>query len=200
MGQDIIYHYSLNSPWSYLGDEQLTTIAARNRANIIHKPTNFALVFPKTGGIPVAKRAPSRQNYRLQELHRWRTHLGIPLIMEPTHWPCNERLAVGMILAGVRKNLEVGILANAFFCGLWAEDRDISDRKILITIAEENGFNGGDLLEEGREKQIEQQWEENAEAALITGVFGAPSYVLGKQIFWGQDRLEFLERALNVSK
>ena len=200
MAREIIYYYSLNSPWSYLGDKQLNGIATRKRANIIHKPTNFALVFPETGGLPLSKRAPSRKNYRLQELQRWKAHLGMPLIIEPSHWPCNERLGVGMLLAGIERNLDVGLLANAFLSGLWAHDRNISDEKILITIAQENGFNGDELIEEGSKKKIERQWKKNAETALETGVFGAPSYVLGKQIFWGQDRLEFLERALNVWK
>ena len=196
VGKNIIYYFSFNSPWSYLGDMRLSNIAIRHNANITYKPTNFSLVFPKTGGLPLSKRAPARKAYRLQELERWQAHLDIPLIKEPKHWPSNERLGVGMLLAAINKRLNVALLSNAIFSALWAEDSNIGDECVLINIAEQIGFNGLDLLEAGRDEKIESQWIQNAKDALDLGVFGAPSYVVGEQLFWGQDRLEFLERAL----
>ena len=192
----IIYYFSLNSPWSYLGDGNLNKIASRHQAKLVHKPTDFALVFPSTGGLPLPQRPPARKAYRLQELSRWRTYLDIPLIIEPTHWPANERPGVGMILAGINNKLDIAPLASAILRALWAEDSNISEEKTLIKIAEDADFDGESLLQESRDTGLDAQWKKNAEDALEYGVFGAPSYVLGNQLFWGQDRLQFLERAL----
>ena len=196
MAEVIMYYFSFNSPWSYLGDANLISIANRHQAKIVHKPTDFARVFPSTGGLPLPKRSPARKTYRLQELNRWRTYLDIPLITEPTHWPANERPSVGMILAGINNKLDIAPLASAILRALWAEDLNITDEKTLIKIAEDNGFDGANLIQESRNKELDLQWIANANDALDSGVFGAPSYVLGNQLFWGQDRLQFLERAL----
>ena len=196
MGQTITYHFTLNSPWSYLGDARLAKIAARHGAKVVHKPTNFGLVFPETGGLPLPKRAPARQAYRLQELERWPAHLGIPLIKKPDNFPSNERNGIGMVIAAINQDLDVTNLVNAIMTALWAEDRNIGDEATLIGIAEAHGFDGQGLLEAGQKNTIEAQWLQNSKDALAKGVFGAPTYGLGEQLFWGQDRLEFLDRAL----
>ena len=196
MGQTITYHFTLNSPWSYLGDARLAKMAARHGATVVHKPTNFSLVFPETGGLPLPKRAPARQAYRLQELERWPAHLGIPLIKQPDNFPSNERNGIGIVIAAINQGLDVTDLVNAIMTALWAEDRNIGDEATLIGIAEAQGFDGQGLLEAGQENTIEAQWLQNSKDALAKGVFGAPTYGLGEQLFWGQDRLEFLDRAL----
>lgn len=196
MSHTITYHFTLNSPWSYLGDARLAEIASRHGATIIHKPTNFGIVFPETGGLPLPKRAPARQAYRMQELERWPAHLNIPLIKQPEFFPSNERAGVGMVIAAINEGLNVGPLVNGILTALWAENRNIGDEATLLAIAGERGFDGQRLMDAGRAEEIEAQWVQNSQDALATGVFGAPSYVLGTQIFWGQDRLEFLDRAL----
>ena len=196
MGQTITYHFTLNSPWSYLGDARLAKMAARHGATVVHVPTNFGLVFPETGGLPLPKRAPARQAYRLQELERWPTHLGIPLIKQPHNFPSNERNGIGIVIAAINQGLDVTDLVNAIMTALWAEDRNIGDEATLIGIAEAQGFDGQGLLKAGQKSTIEAQWLRNSKDALAKGVFGAPTYGLGEQLFWGQDRLEFLDRAL----
>ena len=101
-----------------------------------------------------------------------------------------------MILAGINNKLDIAPLASAILRALWAEDLNITDEKTLIKIAEDNGFDGANLIQKSRNKELDLQWIANANDALDSGVFGAPSYVLGDQLFWGQDRLQFLERAL----
>ena len=200
MGQLITYHFTLNSPWSYLGDRRLSEMAVRHGATVVHKPTNFGLVFPETGGLPLPKRAPARKAYRLQELERWRTYLGIPLIKNPYNFPSNERNGIGMVIAAINYGLDVSDLVNAIMTALWAEDRNIGDEATLINIANAQGLDGQGLLAAGRDDAIEAQWLQNSKDALTAGVFGAPTYALGKQLFWGQDRLEFLDRALDTSE
>lgn len=196
MPHAITYHFSLNSPWSYLGDGRLAEIAARHGAAVIHKPTDFGLVFPETGGVALPKRAPARQAYRMQELERWPAHLNIPLIRRPEFFPSNERLGAGMVIAALNEGLDAAPLVNGILTALWAENRNIGDEAALIAIAGERGFDGRRLMEAGKADDIEAQWAQNSRDALAAGVFGAPSYVLGAQLFWGQDRLDFLDRAL----
>ena len=200
MTQVIDYYFSLNSPWSYLGDARFNQIARRHKVEVAHKPADFAQVFPSTGGLPLAKRSPARKAYRLQELKRWQAYLNIPLVMEPTHWPANERLGVGMLLAGISNKFDVAPLASAILSALWEDNCNINDEKVMIKIAEDNGYDGVTLIEESRDKRVDLLWMQNAKDALESGVFGAPSYVLGNQLFWGQDRLQFLERALEETR
>ena len=114
-------YMSPGSPWTYLGHARFADIARRHGAQINVKPVDFGVIFPQSGGLPLPKRAPQRQAYRLMELRRWKEHLGIALVIQPKFFPVDSGPA---------------------------------------------------------------------------GVFGAPSYVYKDEIFWGQDRLEFLERAL----
>ena len=105
-----------------------------------------------------------------------------------------------MVIAAINDGLDVSDLVNAIMAALWAEDRNIGDEATLINIANAQGLDGQRLLAAGRDDAIEAQWLQNSKDALTAGVFGAPTYALGKQLFWGQDRLEFLDRALDTSE
>ena len=110
-------------------------------------------------------------------------------ITEPTHWPANERPSVGMILAGINNKLDIAPLASAILRALWAEDLNITDEKTLIKIAEDNGFDGANLIQKSRNKELDLQWIVNANDALDSGVFGAPTYVL--ETNYSGDRTDF---------
>lgn len=189
------YYFSLSSPWSYLGHGRFLDIAARHGASVAAHPADFrATIFPRTGGLPVNQRSPQRQAYRLQELERWRDHLGIPLVLHPAHWPADDADAAAMVVNLREAGGDATGLAGAFMRAVWAEERDIGDRETILAIAAANGHDGGALLAdvEGATATI---LEESA-AAMERGVFGAPSYVVGEQVFWGQDRLDFVDRLL----
>jgi len=93
MALHIDYYASLNSPWTHLGAQRLEALAARHRAEVRIFPVNFGVIFPASGGLPLPKRAPQRQAYRLMELERWRAHLGIPIHIKPRFFPANETQA-----------------------------------------------------------------------------------------------------------
>ena len=99
MTRTIDYYYSLISPWTYLGAARFAEIAERHGATVRHKPISLAKIFPESGGLPLAKRAPQRQAYRLMELERWRDHLGVPLNLHPKHFPADETTAAHMVTA-----------------------------------------------------------------------------------------------------
>jgi carboxymethylenebutenolidase len=195
LNKTIDYYLSLISPWSYLGHQRLQDIATRHQATIKLWPVDFALIFPSTGGVPLPRRSPQRQAYRMQELQRWRDYLDLPLTLEPKHFPVSDKLAAAMVIK-LREQQAVSALRLAGAClrACWVEEKDISDRNTLLAIASENQLDGEELLSAAG--QAPQIIAADSEAAVKRGVFGAPSYLYNKQIFWGQDRLDFLDRAL----
>jgi 2-hydroxychromene-2-carboxylate isomerase len=197
MPQRIDYYLCLVSPWTYIGDARLTEIAQQHDAVINYKPMNLGRVFPETGGLPLGKRAPARKAYRMQELIRWRDHLNLPITLEPAFFPANEWPAAGMVIAAIRQGLNCGPLVNGFLTAVWAEERNIADRDTMLAVANERGFDGPALLEMAEsDASIKDTWDQNSDEALAAGVFGAPAYVIGENLYWGQDRLEFVGREL----
>jgi carboxymethylenebutenolidase len=149
------------------------------------KPVDYlGVVFPSSGGLPVGKRAPQRQAYRLVELRRWSAHLGIPLVVQPRHFPIQGNAAAELICGAPEEKRMA--LAGELLAALWRDDRNTGDPQVLAEIGARHGVKEGDKA----------AFERYSQEALARGVFGAPSYVLGGEIFWGQDRLDFLDRAL----
>jgi 2-hydroxychromene-2-carboxylate isomerase len=196
MTKTIDYYYTHLSPWTYLGHERFLSVATALRATVKFKPSSFAAIFPKSGGLPLAKRAPQRKAYRMMELRRWREFLGIPLNLEPKYFPVPDEAAQCLAIAAAHQELDVGKLSGAMLRAVWAEERDVSDESTLIEIAKEQDIDGESLLERSKADDISAVYEANTRDAMDRHVFGAPTYIFQDELFWGQDRLEFLERAL----
>ncbi len=196
MIKTIDYYFSLESPWTYLGAGRFDEIADRHGAAVAYKPADARVIFPRTGGLPVKKRAPERQAYRLLELRRWSAHLGVDIVLEPKFFPVPETLAAHMVVAAKRLGLEARPLVNAILRACWAEERDVSDPATLEAVAGEQGLDGGAILAAAEDAQVAAEYEANSEEALARGVFGFPAYLYRDELFWGQDRLDFLDRAL----
>lgn len=187
----IDYFYSLLSPFTYLAGMKLEEIAARHGADIVYRPTDLFKVFNETGGLPVPKRHPFRQEYRLQELNRLPKMAGLPLNIQPKHWPVDATAASVAVISIVQAGGDGGAISHAFLRACWAEDRDISDRETIAAILSENGFDLAEV-ERGSEAASEE-FAANTQRALDNGVFGAPFYVVDGERFWGQDRLAHLD-------
>jgi carboxymethylenebutenolidase len=196
VAKTIDYYFTPISPWTYLGGQRFAEIAKRHGALVRVKPVNFGVIFPKTGGLPLAQRPKERQAYRLMELKRWSQHLGLPLNLHPKHFPAPDTLAAGMILAAAESGGDPLGLANAIGRAVWAEERNVADGETLKQIAEATGHKGADLLAKASDPAIPARREALNQEALAAGVFGAPTYVVDGELFWGQDRLDFLERKL----
>jgi carboxymethylenebutenolidase len=199
MRPNIDYFFSHASPWTYLGSERLHTIATAANASITYRPVSFAKVFAVSGGLPVGERAQQRQNYRLVELARWRDHLGVALILEPKYFPVADQAASQLVIAAERQGLDTGRLSNAILRAVWAQERNIADDATLAAIATEQGMDGAALLDVSKQPEIAQVFDTYTSEAIERDVFGAPSYIVDGTIFWGQDRLDFLARALGVA-
>src|SRR5260221_845986 len=115
----IDYYFTPVSPWAYLGAARLEEIAARHGARIAYKPCDYSRIFPISGGLPLAKRAPQRQAYRLFELKRWSEHLGLPLTIRPTYAPTPDGAAARLIIAAILAGHPPGPLTLALHRAAW---------------------------------------------------------------------------------
>ncbi|KQT12492.1 2-hydroxychromene-2-carboxylate isomerase [Ramlibacter sp. Leaf400] len=197
MAPAIDYFFAAQSPWTYLGHERFVRMARAAGAQVRVRPADYGKVFPASGGLPLPKRAPQRQAYRLVELKRFSDHLGVPLNVQPRHFPVNPDDASRLIVAVERDDGADAALAlsGAVFAAVWRQERDIASAQVLGELLSECGLPAA-RLEGSREPAVQQAYEANTQAAIDAGVFGAPSYVVDGEIFWGQDRLDFLERKL----
>ena len=192
------YFFATHSPWTYLGHERFVALARQNNVQIEVRPFDLGKVFGVSGGLPLAKRAPQRQAYRLVELARWSEFLGVPMNVQPKFFPVSPELSSKLVLAtrlahGVDKSLE---LAGAVMRGLWAEEKNIGDEETLVQIANSCGLDGRMLIKSAETASVQAEFDRNTEDATAANVFGSPWYVLDGDSFWGQDRLDFLERAM----
>ena len=197
MPKHVDYYVSLNSPWTYLGHERLAGIARQHGAQIAVKPVDFGRIFPLSGGLPLPKRAPQRQKYRMAELRRWKEHLAVPLTLEPKHFPYDSTLASKLIIAAAQRGEAAAMrLAGAIMRGCWAEERNMAEEAQLAECIRGEALDPTGLLALARSPEIAAQYEALIEEAIRRDVFGAPTYVYRDELFWGQDRLDFLDRAL----
>ena len=197
MEKSIDYYFFANSPYAYLGHRRLGEIAHAAGATVRVRPIDAAKVFPVSGGLPLAKRAPQRQAYRLVELRRWRDHLGLPLNIQPKFFPVATDAAARLIIAaddaspGAAFDMTARVLA-----AVWAEERNIADEATLAALADAAGLGGVGLLERSKADSIQARYEAFTQEAIERQIFGAPTYFYRDEPFWGQDRLDFLQRAL----
>ena len=194
----IDYYVSLNSPWTHLGAARIEAMATAHNATMRIYPVDFGAIFAKSGGLPLPQRSAQRQAYRLQELARWRDHLNIPIKIQPKFFPAGEQLTASCVVA-VRETIgdQPAIkLAHRVLQALWQEEKNPADPATLGTLATDVGLDAEQVLKLGGDPKWTERRLVDTQAALDRNVFGAPSYVIGEDIFWGQDRLEFVQSRL----
>ena len=197
MDKLIDYYMTPISPYVYLGHERFVAIARRHGATIAVKPINLGLVFPVSGGVPLSKRAPQRQAYRLVELTRWSRYLQVPLNLHPAHFPVSADLASRFLLAALERSTDAALdLALAFSRAVWTQDRDIADPATVHSLAAASGGDAATLAARAEAPDIATRYAALTQEAIDRGIVGAPTYVYAGELFWGQDRLDFLDRAL----
>lgn len=191
------YYFSPVSPWAYLGHQRLIDITLAHGIKVEMKPIDIGPVFAASGGLPLAKRAPQRQAYRLQELQRFSDYLAVPINLQPAFFPAPGELAATLLIAaqlahGTDRALG---LSMAIMRGLWAEQKNIADEATLQAIAEQAEMDGAALLKSAALAGVLSQYQQYTQQAIAANVFGVPWFVFEGQAYWGQDRLDFLERA-----
>lgn len=188
--------YGISSPWAYLGAQRAQAIAQRHGARLALRPIR---IIEANGGIPLRTRQQPRQDYHALELSRWREHLGIALNLVPRFYPCRTiEIAAKAVIALQQAQLDAAGFSFAVQRALWAEDRDIADVATLKSIAlAHGGAAAAALVQQTSPADIEAQWQANLAEAQALGIFGTPTYVVDGELFWGQDRLDFVDRKLS---
>ena len=198
--------YGMSSPWAYLGAQRLVAIARDAGATLVHRPIRL---IEANGGIPLRTRPDYRQKYHEVELDRWRKHLGIPLNLKPKFYPCRTiETAAQAVIAVQKAGIEVADFAFAIQRALWAENHDIADLATLRELALATvGEAGAALVRDPQPDDIVVSpyghaigGHANLAEAEERGIFGTPTYVVNDELFWGQDRLDFVARALADAK
>jgi len=200
VSHSVDYYFVPQSPWAYLGHQRFQNILKKSGASVRVMPFDLGgKVFPISGGLPLGQRAPQRQAYRLTELERFSKWLGAPLHLKPTFFPVSGDDAAKLIIA---VDMAVGAdaamnISGAILSAVWSQQRNIADEKTLMELLHEQQLPAA-CLEQSYSQAVHERYESYTQMAIDAGVFGAPSYILAGEIFWGQDRLDFVERALAV--
>ncbi len=195
MTKTVDYYFSPASPWTYLGHDRFLAMAKAAGATVNVKVVNTRDVFAETGGLPMPQRHPARLAYRMIELRRWRDYLQLPLNLEPKFFPVDDTPARQLIVAARQAGADALGLATALLRAVWAEERNIADRATLEAIVGECGLSA-DLFEAAESQAVADEIAANVKEAIERSVIGVPNYYIDGQPHWGQDRLDFVERAL----
>lgn len=200
MPRQIDYYFSLQSPWAYIGHKAFRDVVAAHDLKVNHKPVVLVDLFSETGGLPLLKRHPVRQRYRMVELQRWRDKRGLKFHLEPANWPFNARLADGVVIAAMEAGHDPDRFLRRAFAAVWEDQLNLADAATLARLADESGLPGKTLVERSGSEDIGKVYEQNRQDALTADVFGSPAYVLDGEVFWGQDRIELLVDALKSGR
>ena len=196
MAKSIDYYLALSSPWTYLAGPRFADLVQRNQLEVNWKPYDIMRVFGLTGAKPVKQRPPQIQANRLTELGRWSKFLNMKLNLQPAHFPVDPTSAGRMVIAAAQTASDVMGLVNGYMSAVWAEQRHIGEAETLVAIAGEHGFDGQALLTKSKDLEVEAAFEKNTEDAIAANVFGSPIWIYEGELFWGQDRLDFVTRAV----
>ena len=198
MNKTVDYFMTPVSPFVYMGHARFREICAKHQAKINLRVMDLGKVFPASGGLPLKDRPQQRRAYRMMELKRWRDFLGVPLNPEPKHFPVPAEPAATLILAVLERHGTSAALDVAGDCGraVWAEERNLGEASVLAEIAGARQLDAAQLLEHARSAEVAARYIQHSQEAIARNVFGAPTFIYQDELFWGQDRLEFLDRAL----
>ena len=200
MPRQIDYYFSLQSPWAYIGHKLFRQVVSTYDVAVNHKPVVLVDLFSETGGLPLLKRHPVRQRYRMVELQRWRDKRGLNFHLQPANWPFNARLADGLVIAAIETGRDVDPFLRRAFAAVWEHQLNLADPATLIRLADDSALPGKQLVERSASDEIGKIYEQNRQDALSVDVFGSPAYVLDGEVFWGQDRIELLVDALKSGR
>jgi carboxymethylenebutenolidase len=197
MSHTIDYYLAPQSPWTYLGHQRMWDLAKQTNAHIRVMPVDLGQVFPVSGGLPLGKRAPQRQAYRLVEMERFSQHLGMPIHLKPQFFPVAGDDAARVIIAvDMHHGTQAAMaITGAILTAVWAQERNIADTQVLAELLAEQHLDAA-CLTDATTPEVQVRYAQYTQSAIDVGVFGAPTYVIEDQMYWGQDRLDFVARHL----
>lgn len=201
----ITVFYSVRGSFAYLGQQEIARLARQYGRPLLHKPMLLSIVVPETGGIWFTDRHPARVRHAWDDFQRWAAWRNVPVVPEdPRNHYGPMELPSGLVVAA-QKSVNAGgrgdldRLAFEILAALWRDDRDIADPAVLDELAGTCGFDGPALREVALGEAAQSEVVANSREAVDLGVIGSPSYLVEGELFYGQDRLHFVEAALKRS-
>ena len=195
MTKTVEFFFDFGSPYTYLAYHQLPKIAARHGATVIWRPILLGGVFQATGNKSPME-VPAKGQYSLIDLQRWAQHFGVPLQMNP-HFPINTLpLMRGAVAMQLRSEVEFQRYVAVIFRAMFENPRNLNQPEEVAAVLAENGMDPTAFVDLINAPAAKEKLKENTAQAVARGVFGAPTFFVGEQMFWGQDRLDFVEQAL----
>ena len=184
------------SGYAYLGHAAVLQLAQRHHIAVRQRPVDIARVFAAGGSTPPVRQSEARRAWRRRDMGLWAARRGLPLNEQPKHWPTDgaraARAIIALDLAGGQTDAFVGAVLGA----VWARDLDIADPLTLALLLNEIGADAHATLQRAESADVAAAYEANTQDAIAAGAFGSPAYRLGHELFFGQDRLEFVQAAL----
>ncbi|GGC83525.1 2-hydroxychromene-2-carboxylate isomerase [Chelatococcus reniformis] len=200
MSRTVEYFFSLASPWAYIGFKPFRAIVERHRLEVAYKPVGLGFVFDRTGGLPLGRRHPARQRYRMVELQRWRQRRGLDFALSPKNWPFDPTLADRTVIALLHARRDPTPFLALAHPAIWEKEENLADEAVVARLLGEAGVEPAPILAAARGDATEVIYLLNLENAVDKDVFGAPSYVVDGEVYWGQDRLELLDDMLTSGR
>ena len=196
MTNTLDYYFATPSPWAYLATPRVIKLKNKYDLKINWKPSDLMAIFAVHGVAAVKDRPQPVQLNRLTELKRWSKFLNIPLTLQPKFFPVDPSLSHRTIILAQKNNISVENLIFSFQRAVWADEKDISDENTIIEICKSNNFDSSSIIEDANSADIINEYKNNTEEALSKNVWGSPTFIYNNELFWGQDRIDFLERAI----
>ncbi len=200
MSATVEYHFSMVSPWAFIGHDAFHKAMARRNVKIDYKPIALLEIFEEHGTPLPPKRHPSRQKMRWLELQRWRERRELTFNLKPAFWPFPFATADKVIIALAARGDDPSAFMSDVFKSVWSDEKNMGDEGELQAAADRNGFDGAALLEAAKSPEVEVAYKANTTNSMAMGNVGSPSYFLNGEIFWGQDRIGLLEDALSSGR
>jgi 2-hydroxychromene-2-carboxylate isomerase len=200
MARNVDYYFTIASPWAYIGHVPFMEIVRRNGAQVTYKPVPLGEVFAETGGLPLVKRAPARQRYRWMELQRWRAKRGLNFNLKPKHWPLDAGLADRFVVAAVMAGKDPDKFLRAAFAGVWEKEQNLADEATITALGRDAGLDASALLAAAKQEAVMAAYQRHRDEAIAAGAFGSPAFVIDGEVFWGQDRLDFVDDMLKSGR
>lgn len=189
----IDYYYAPISAYSYLGEPRLIQIAQQTGARIAFKPIDILPVFEAAGATAPARQSPQKLAYRRADTARTAARLGMPLNPKPAYWPVPMALAARTIIAAGLLGIDQHRVSMAIMTAIQANEQDISSLDALKSALTRSDLPASALLDEAQQETCAQALADNIQAAIEQSVMGAPTYLVGGEMFFGQDRLTDLQ-------
>ena len=194
--KSVEFYFDLGSPYSYLAYYRLLQIAEQQEIQIVYKPILLGGVFKATGNRSPIE-IPVKGAYSILDMQRWAEYYHIPMQMNP-HFPMNTltlmRILTGVQLLHLEKFEQV---LKLLFDAMFGTPQNLNEPTVLAEVLKPSGFSVEDIMSMVQSDVVKQKLITETEQAILRGIFGAPTFFVGDEMYWGQDRLHFVEQALN---